>query len=113
MSISEAKAFFKFRSRMAPFGENFRGGQKTVLCPLCKAHPDGQPESFDCIQLKKIISVKGDYKQIFSQVIPHELVTTIHNIYSFREELRKISGEHEQVSRGGPRAHNCGAAVVT
>ena len=75
--------------------------------------PDGQSESFQCTQLKKVINVKGDYSKIFSQVIPHELVKTIYNIYTFREELRKISGENQQVSRRGPRAHNCGAAVVT
>lgn len=27
MNPSQAKAMFKFRVRMAPFGENFRGGQ--------------------------------------------------------------------------------------
>ena len=42
INISQAKALFKFRLRMAPFGENFRGGQKTNLCPLCDGHPDGQ-----------------------------------------------------------------------
>ena len=91
MSISEAKALFKFRLRMAPFGENFRGGQKTITCPLCHSHPDGQSESFQCTQLKKLIDVNGDYNQIFSQFIPYDLVKTIHNIYTFREELRKIS----------------------
>ena len=35
INISEAKSLFKFRLRMAPFGENFRGGQKKVLFPLC------------------------------------------------------------------------------
>ena len=54
--------------------------------------PDGQSESFQCTQLKKkVIDVKGDYNQIFSQFIPYDLVKTIHNIYTFREELRKMS----------------------
>ena len=34
---------------------------------------------------------KGDYNQIFSQFIPYDLVKTIHNIYTFREEFRKMS----------------------
>ena len=72
-NISEAKALFKFRLRMAPFGENFRGGQKTIPCPLCNSHPDGQSESFQCIQLKKVINVKGDYNHKFSQFIPYDL----------------------------------------
>ena len=91
INISQAKALFKFRLRMAPFGENFRGGQKTILCPLCDGHPDGQSESFQCVQLKKVVEVKGNYNQIFSQFIPLELVKTVHNICTFRDELRKIS----------------------
>ena len=90
MNTSEAKSLFKFRLRMAPFGENFRGGQKVVLCPLCKAHPDGQIDSFECTELKKVINIKGDYMKIFGPNIPEELVKTIHNIYNFREELRKM-----------------------
>ena len=91
MNTSEAKSLFKFRLRMAPFGENFRGGQKEIICPLCNVHPDGQSESFGCIELKKVIDIKGEYLKIFGQNIPEELVKTIHNIYNFREELRKLS----------------------
>ena len=91
MNTSEAKSLFKFRLRMAPFGENFRGGQKSVFCPLCKVHPDGQSDSFECTEMKKVINIKGDYMKIFAPNIPEELVKTIHNIYNFREELRKMS----------------------
>ena len=90
MNISEAKSLFKFRLRMAPFGENFRGGQKTVLCPLCKLHPDSQSESFGCSELKKVVEVTGNYNAIFTHNIPGKLVKTIHKIYNFREELRKL-----------------------
>ena len=65
MSASQAKAMFKFRIRMAPFGENFRGGEKTVLCPLCRKHPDGQEESFSCVQVNRLVNVRGNYKEIF------------------------------------------------
>ena len=90
INISEAKSLFKFRLRMAPFGENFRGGQKTIICPLCKNHPDGQSDSFGCTQLKKVIHINGNYNQIFYKDIPKELATTVNNIYTFREELRKM-----------------------
>ena len=46
MTASKAKVCFKFRVRMALFGENFRGGESTVMCPLCSSHPDGQVGSF-------------------------------------------------------------------
>ena len=90
MNASQAKALFKFRVRMAPFGENFRGGQAMVICPLCKGHPDGQSESFECVQIKKVIDVQGSYMQIFGQNFSRELVKTVQSIYNFREEYRKL-----------------------
>ena len=65
MNTSQAKALFKFRVRMAPFGENFRGGNDKVLCPLCGLHVDSQEESFSCPKMKQIINIKGKYKQVF------------------------------------------------
>ena len=90
MSASQAKALFKFRTRMAPFGENFRGGEKTVLCPLCKKHPDSQEESFSCVQVNRLVTVRGSYKEIFRTKFSPELVQTVYNIYNFREEYRKL-----------------------
>ena len=80
---SQAKAIFKFCVRIAPFGENFRGGQQTVVCPLCKLHPDGQEESFSCVKVKQIIEVRGNYKEIFGWKFSPELIKTVHNTYSF------------------------------
>ena len=68
MNTSEAKSLFKFRLRMAPFGENFRGGQKVIICPLCNDHPDGQSESFWCTELKKVVNIEGEYSKIFGKV---------------------------------------------
>ena len=90
MSASQAKALFKFRIRMAPFGENFRGGEKTVLCPLCRKHPDGQEESFSCVQINRLVTVRGNYKEIFRTKFSPELVQTVYNIFNFREEYRKF-----------------------
>ena len=90
MNPSQAKAMFKFRVRMAPFGENFRGGQETVACPLCRLHPDGQEESFSCVKVKQLIDVQGNYKDIFGWTFSSELVKTVYNIYTFREEYRKL-----------------------
>ena len=91
MNPSQAKALFKFRVRMAPFGENFRGGQQVVVCPLCKLHPDGQAESFTCGKMKQIINIKGNYQQIFGWKFTPELIKTVQCIYEFREEYRKLN----------------------
>ena len=90
MNASQAKAMFKFRVRMAPFGENFRGGQATVICPLCQGHPDGQAESFSCPEIQKVIDVKGNYNEIFGWTFSFELVKTVQSIYLFRDEYRKL-----------------------
>ena len=90
MNASQAKALFKFRVRMAPFGQNFKGGQAEIICPLCNGHPDGQAESFHCERIKKVIDVQGDYKQIFGFKFSQGLVKTVQNIYNFREEYRKL-----------------------
>ena len=60
MNISQAKAMFKLRVKMAPFGGNFRGGREKVLCPLCHLYPDGLKESFpcDCEKMTQIMDIK-------------------------------------------------------
>ena len=90
MNTSQAKAMFKFRVRMAPFGGNFRVGQVTVIYPLCKGQPDSKAESFGCPAVKKVIDVKGQYDQIFGWKFSSDLVKTVQNFYNFREEYRKF-----------------------
>ena len=90
MNVSQAKALFKFRLRMAPFGENFKGGSEKVLCPLCGNHPDGQEESFMCEKMKQMINIQGNYNQVFGWKFTKEFIQTIQSIYEFREEYRKL-----------------------
>ena len=90
MNTSQAKAMFKFRVKMAPFGENFRGGRDKVLCPLCHLHPDGQEESFSCVKMKEIMDIKGKYQQIFGWKFPRDIIQTVQKIYEFREVYRKL-----------------------
>ena len=80
MNPSQAKVIFKFCLRIAPFGEILLGGQQTVVCPLCKLHPDGQEESFSCVKVKQIIEVRGNYKEniwleIFLLNLSKQLIT--------------------------------------
>ena len=90
MNACQAKALFKFRVKMAPFGQNFKGGQEIVLCPFCETHPDGQEESWMCSKMNTIMSIQGDYKEIFGQTFSKEVIQTVQNIFTFREEFRKL-----------------------
>ena len=90
MNTSQAKALFKFRVRMAPFGQNFKGGQNITICPFCKNHADGQAEGWKCPQMNRLIDIRGEYNQIFGQKFSKELIKTVHSIYTFREEYRQM-----------------------
>ena len=75
---------------MAPFGQNYKGGQAMVICLFCKNHADGQAGSWNCEKMGQIIEIKGEYNQIFCQKFSKELVQTVQNLYTFREEYRKL-----------------------
>ena len=90
MNVRQAKVLFKFRVRMAPFGENFKGGLDTPLCPLCLSHPDTQENSFKCEKIKQLINVKGEYNDIFGVLFSPDLINSLYNIFCFRDEMRKL-----------------------
>ena len=82
-----AKTIFRYRTRMAQFGENYRQGKTPVNCPLCGLHLDNQMMGFsNCPVIKANIIIRGQYEDVFKQTIPSELVKTLENIDKFREE---------------------------
>ena len=88
-----AKSVFKWRTKMASFGENYRSGKDHVLCKLCQdQHLDSQEESFNCGIMKQYFNINHNYSDIFSEIyIPSGLANTIHTIQMFKEEARKLS----------------------
>ena len=48
MTSNQAKIVFSFRTRMAKYSENFKGGKPTQVCPVCKTSTDVQMHSFQC-----------------------------------------------------------------
>ena len=72
---------------MERFGESFRNGKTTVICPLCFSHPDSQSESFKCNALQMKIKIRGKYEDLFNDVeLYPDLINTITQI----SETRKI-----------------------
>ena len=67
---------------------NFKGGQEIV--PFCKTHPDGQEESWMCSKMNTLMSIQGDYKEIFGQTFSKEVIQSVQNLFTFREEFRKL-----------------------
>ena len=89
LTKKQAIVVFKFRSRMAPFGENFRSGNLSTICPLCSAHVDSQENSLACSTLRRELRVKGNYHDIFSENIPEDLINTIFDVYNYRKEFQE------------------------
>ena len=90
MNACQARAMFKFRVRMASFGQNFKGGQAFIKCPFCDNHVDGQEESWNFPKMKQIMDIQGDYIDIFGNTFSQEVIKTVQNLYTFREEYRKL-----------------------
>ena len=68
ISVEQAKMLFKFRTRMATFSENFKGGKQIQACPLCFNNADMQKHSVLCKIIQENIHIKGRYEEIFSKI---------------------------------------------
>ena len=83
-----AQTLFRYRTRMAAFGENFRGKSGPVPCPLCGNHLDNQLMGFDnCQILRENVKIEGVYKTIFSKDVPSLVVKTLIKIDEERKKL--------------------------
>ena len=58
----QKKIIFKFRTRMADFGENYRGARDQVNCPLCDTHRDKQELSYTCKVIQNEVQPKGEFE---------------------------------------------------
>ena len=68
LNNKQAQTLFRYRTRMANFGENYRGQKNSKLCPLCNFHLDNQKMGFEnCLVLRKNVEISGNYNQIFNQ----------------------------------------------
>ena len=96
LRMEEALNIFKFRMRMAEFGENFRAGADYVFCPLCSKDEktikelDNQAHSFQCNVIRKEIEVKGELIKVYNGDISKEVAETITKIINIRKKLLKI-----------------------
>ena len=74
-------------SRMANYGEHFRGRNDPVACPQCKTDLDNQKMCFEKNPVIKdnLCILSGNYSQVFSASVPSALVNTLLEMDKFRE----------------------------
>jgi hypothetical protein len=87
ITVEQLRNIFKLRTRMAPFGNNFRGNQKSVNCPLCDDHVDDQVHGFQCPVIKEKIDINIDLKQIYRETITIEMAEIATKILETREKI--------------------------
>ena len=70
---------------MEKFGENYKAGRETVLCPLCMKHKDDKEESFKyCKVVEERFGVSGDFESIFDHNISRETMNSMKKIMELR-----------------------------
>ena len=84
INIDEIRSIFKYRTRMAPFGENFRAGRESVTCPLCSTHVDSQVMSFMCPAIRKNINIDCDIQDLYTDTMNMKTASTVSYILKLR-----------------------------
>ena len=91
VNASMAKTLFRYRVRMADYGENFRAGSQMSTCPLCGLHLDSQSMAYEnCPVVKSKVDTVGSYTDIFGKYISVKVVKTLQNIDQLREKHKEI-----------------------
>ena len=86
-TVEESQLIFSFRTKTAKFHGNYRGRSEPQMCPLCNLHLDNQELVLECPAVKS--DVTGNLNQIFSGIIPKDLVRSLSKIMKLRENLSK------------------------
>ena len=71
--VHEAKNLFRYSVKVADFKENYGNRYEDKVCPLCSILMDTQTHSVQCVTVKESVSVKGNYSDIFNEVIPRNI----------------------------------------
>ena len=86
ISVEDSKRIFAYRTRMADYGENFRGQSDPKQCPLCLTHLDNQQMAYICPKIKPSLCEAGKYDGLFKMDIPIETIRNLRIIDKIREE---------------------------
>ena len=84
--IDQVRNIFRYRTRMADFGENFRGNQDHKMCPLCFKHYDSQSLSFQCEFYKDKMEININMSDIYRDEISMETVKTMCKMMKLRKK---------------------------
>ena len=87
MRIDQARNIFRHRTNMARFGENYRGKEDFIMCPLCSKHFDSQELSFQCEFFKGKMNINCNMSDINSENVSQETAKVITDMMRLREKF--------------------------
>ena len=89
IGVNQARSVFRFRTRMARFWENFKGGRPPQPCPVCREAKsvDTQTHSFECGVVKENMAINADYRNLFGLRVHENTAKIVENIEKFREQI--------------------------
>ena len=81
----------KLRTRMSDFGENFRAGRDTTICPICSSHIDCQSFLLRCPGLRHELQTKfgQDLLESIDEVYEEKISVTTIKVLTYAMDLRK------------------------
>ena len=85
ISFNEKKIIFKFRSKMADFGNNFKGGRKFTVCPLCKLHYDDQSLCLQCPKIREELGSNEEISDLFRSNVSKRTAKILQKVTSIRK----------------------------
>ena len=100
IKVDMQRNLFKFRTRMAPFGENFRGNQEVITCPLCNNDKDNQAHSFNCQAIKDKMEIKCDISDVYSDTITLDTAETVTEILEVRKNIIESMNMNQDLMDG-------------
>ena len=84
-TVEEKKMILRWIISMEKFGDNYKAGRETVLCPLCMKHKDDEEESFKyCKVVEERFGVSGCFESIFDDNISRETINYMKKIMELR-----------------------------
>ena len=84
LNLDQKRLIFKYRTRTADYGENFRAGREMVICPLCQIHLDSQFLCLECPVIKKEVKEAHQIEDIYSDQISLKTVEVLQRIEAIR-----------------------------
>ena len=85
VKIEQKRIIFKYRTRMAEFGENFRAGRHTVICPFCFSQLDSQDLGAMCPIIQTKMKIIEDISDVYSEHISQGTIETLEKLSEYRK----------------------------